>query len=223
MWNFLKKMRYVQFGPWELYWKSLLAANWSWCNYTELYVCDRNFLSNSYIFGLIHVYSHSILSSNPRAKGAVVPWCWKERLRGKILDSWSLVPFFLDLIPSHSYILFVRRYLRRNLPSPPHPRSYLHFHFPCPVYVGPSQNLSPFTRSTPKGSGGRTLRICWRIWARLIIRGILFRVRNTGRVICSFQYYTLWCGTNDEGVTWSIYEMWRWSNELSRMFQVAEM
>ena len=129
--------------------------------------------------------------------------------------------FFLDLTPSHSYILFVRRYPRRNLPSHPHPRSYLLFLFPRPVYVGPSQSLSPFTRSTPKGSGGRTLRICWGIWPRLIIRGILFRVRNTARAICSFQHYTLWCVTNDEGDTWSIYEVWMWSNVLSRMLQVA--
>ena len=27
-------------------------------NYTEQYVCDRKLLSHSYIFGLIHIYSH---------------------------------------------------------------------------------------------------------------------------------------------------------------------
>ena len=105
MWNFLKKMRYVQFGPWELYWKSLLAANWSWRNYTEQYAWDRNLFSYSYTFGLIHVHSHSVPSSILRAKGAVVPWCWKERLRGKILDSWSLVPFFW-IWHHHTHIFF---------------------------------------------------------------------------------------------------------------------
>ena len=97
---FLKKMRYVQFGRCELYWKSPLAANWSWRNYTEQYVRDRNLLSYSYVFGLIHIYSYSVPSSNPQAKGAVVPWCRKERLRGRILDSWSSVlslNFYLTL------------------------------------------------------------------------------------------------------------------------------
>ena len=108
MWNFLKKMRYVQFGPWEVYWKSLLAANWSWRNYTEQYACDCNLLSYSYIFGLIHVYSYSVLSSNPRAKGAVSPWCWKERLRRRIFDCWSLVLFFwFDTITTHIFLTFV--------------------------------------------------------------------------------------------------------------------
>ena len=183
MWNFLKKMRYVQFGHWELYWKSLLAANWSWRNYTELYVCDCNLLSYSYIFGLIHVYSYSVLSSNPRAKGAVSPWCWKERLRRRIFDCWSLVLFFFDLTPSQ-LIYFLRSWISATwftFTSTSTVEPY--FLFPPPVYVGPSQSLSPFTRSTPKGSRGRTLRICWGIWPRLIIRGILFRVRNTARVI----------------------------------------
>ena len=109
MWNFLKKMRYVQFGPWELYWKSLLAANWSWRNYTEQYACDRNLFSYSYTFGLIHVHSHSVPSSILRANGTVVPWCWKERLRRRILDSWSLVLFFFgfDTITTHIFLSFV--------------------------------------------------------------------------------------------------------------------
>ena len=102
-------MRYVQFGRCELYWKSLLAANWSWRNYTELYVRDRNLVSYSYIFGLIHVYSHSVRSSSPRAKGAVVSWCWKERLRRRILNSWSLVLFFfgIDTIIANIFLSFV--------------------------------------------------------------------------------------------------------------------
>ena len=108
MWNFLKKMRYVQFGPWELYWKSLLAANWSWRNYTEQYACDRNLFSYSYIFGLIHVHSHSVPSSILRANGTVVPWCWKERLRRRIFDSWpSVLLFWFDTIITNIFLSFV--------------------------------------------------------------------------------------------------------------------
>ena len=184
-------MRYVQSGRFGPFWKSLLAANWSWCNYTELYVCDRNFLSNSYIFGLIHVYSHSILSSNPRAKGAVVPWCWKERLRGKILDSWSLVPFFW-IWHHHTHIFFSFVDIRDVI--------YLHLHirgltfsfsFLARCTSGRLRTFHPSQDLPRRDPGGRTLRICWRIWPRLIIRGIHLRMRNTARVICSFQYYTL--------------------------------
>ena len=108
MWNFLKKMRYVRFDRCELYWKFLLATNWSWWNYTELYVRDRNLVSYSYIFGLIHVYSHSVRSSSPRAKGAVVSWCWKERLRRKIFDSWSSVLlFWFDTVITNIFLSFV--------------------------------------------------------------------------------------------------------------------
>ena len=155
MWNFLKKMRYVQFDRCEVYWKSLLAANWSWRNYTEQYICDCNLLSYSYIFGLIHVYSHSILSSNPRAKGAVVPWCRKERLRRRIFDSWSLVLFFFWIWHHHnSYISYVRGYPRRGSHSHPNPRSSLIFSFLPRCTLGrlrafhPSQDLP---RKDPEG------------------------------------------------------------------------
>ena len=109
MWNFLKKMRYVQFDRCELYWKSLLAANWSWQNYTEQYVRDRNLLSYSYVFGLIHIYSYSVPSSNPRAKGAVVPWCRKERLRedfGFLVVS-TFFKFLFDTIITDIFLSFV--------------------------------------------------------------------------------------------------------------------
>ena len=103
-WNFLKKMRYV---------------------------CDRNLLSYSYIFGLIHIYSHSVLSSIPWANGAVVPWCWKERLRRRIFDSWSSVLlFWFDTIITHIFLSFVDI------------RDVVHFHIHVHIHGLASLSLS---------------------------------------------------------------------------------
>ena len=61
------------------------------------------------IYLWLDVHSHSVPSSILRATGAVVPWCWKERLRRRIFDSWSLVLFFFgfDTITTHIFLSFV--------------------------------------------------------------------------------------------------------------------
>ena len=83
------------------------------------------------IYLWLDVHSHSVPSSILRANGAVVPWCWKERLRRRIFDSWSsVILFWFDTIITHIFLSFIDI------------RDVVHFHIHIHIHGLASLSLS---------------------------------------------------------------------------------